>query len=117
MSKLGLTIIALLFSFQSAAAIHCFGTEPFWNATLSADSVDVNMMSGEQYNNEIAQVTGALGYQDSFMQVFSNLRGPVAIVKQGECSDGMSDRKFGLEAIIFTDLETLYGCCRERGRR
>lgn len=112
-----LSLVFCLSTFSAFAQVHCFGTEPFWNATLSDQEVEVNMMGGDSYTQKIAGVSGALGFQASFMQVYSNLRGPVAVVKQAECNDGMSDRTYSHEVTIFTDLDTLYGCCRVRSRR
>lgn len=117
MAKFGVFLVVALFSMHASASFRCIGTEPFWNATLTEEVVNVNTMEGVQYHNQISEVSGAAGYVASYIQVFSNLRGPVAVVKQAKCSDGMSDKEYDYEAIIFTDLVTLYGCCRKARTR
>lgn len=96
--------------------VACFGTEPFWSLDLSTEVPLLNQMGvGEQ----IFIVTGeawAEGRRDRHVLSFEGDEGPVTMtVAQSTCSDGMSDRAYGLEAdvLMSTPDGTRYlaGCC------
>ncbi len=113
MKSLVFGVLASLFSLN-ALAIDCHGTEPFWAAEVADDKV---VLEGPGYEPAltlpVTNVSGAAGYTASFLQVFSNNNGQVAMVTSNECNNGMSDHIFPNEVYIFTGSTTLYGCCGE----
>ena len=95
-----------------AFAINCHGTEPFWGAEITSDQVVYESPDlTEPMTYSITSVGAAAGYVSDFIQIYQNNNGPVAIVKNQTCSDGMSDFDYPKEVIIFTGTATLYGCC------
>lgn len=92
----------------------CFGTEPFWSASL--------LPRGEEFSSPD---TGAVPLtlleqavsEEGFL--FRLEEGPTlirtVIVRRAMCNDGMSDREFGFSALMFTEAPdgnaTVTGCC------
>lgn len=103
--------ISVLFSFN-ALALNCHGTEPFWSAEITDTQVKLDEF-GDKSVLPITSKTGAAGFMSDFLQVFSSMNGPVAIVTSNKCNDSMSDFEFPHEVILFTGSTTLYGCCGE----
>lgn len=96
--------------------VACFGTEPFWSLDLSTEVPLLNEMGvGEQ----IFIVTGeawAAGRRDRHALSFEGDDGQVMMtVQQTACSDGMSDRAYGLQADLLMSspdgTKYLSGCC------
>lgn len=94
--------------------MRCFGTEPFWSLNVTARGDEYSDISTERRDLEMRLERAA---QNGAMVVFEE--GPTLertlIVKHGYCSDGMSDREFGWQAILFNDApdtsDVLSGCC------
>ena len=89
----------------------CYGTEPFWNLSLDpdvpsfstpADDLPIEPPRYRQSSNRI----------DRFAIFSASEHGDIhAIVARQECTDGMSDRVFGLGIdVIYLDA-VLSGCC------
>lgn len=109
MKSIFLSILVSLFSLN-ALALNCHGTEPFWSADLSTDKIVFDNF-GDVETFPVSEIDSAFGYTASFLQIYKNNRGPVAIVTTNKCSDGMSDFEYPNEIILFTGTGTFYGCC------
>ena len=93
--------------------LHCFGTEPFWSLRMEDDDVTLS-------DPELGQITMGLtqhsfapnGYLVRFDSVETASH---MIIRQGYCSDGMSDREFGFTAALFfqsaSGSRVAAGCC------
>ncbi|MGC1495002.1 MAG: SH3 domain-containing protein [Sulfitobacter sp.] len=100
--------------------MRCFGTEPFWDLHISwpttSPSVDFSL-AGDREQNFIVQQTDGLSGRSVIMS------GPretddihlLTAVKRQYCSDGMSDREFGLGVELFIlnggNWQNYTGCC------
>lgn len=94
----------------------CFGTEPFWTLVRDGDSLSFNAPDGTQDQFAIAARSGSENRRDSFHMIAEGADGPaVAILKTEACSDGMSDREFGISVQLLFGLgagaRQLSGCC------
>jgi uncharacterized membrane protein len=91
--------------------MRCFGTEPFWSLDHDRGTLRYEAM-GEAallYDVEISQDTGIA---EDFTRMI-RASGLIAFVYPAACSDGMSDRAYGLSVGIMTGPATalLTGCC------
>jgi uncharacterized membrane protein len=102
------------------APLRCFGTEPFWGIAIdmatkkavysALDGIDKTMAidrTWTHYYSYPASATVGIRFAD---------RNAMAILKGEICSDGMSDRNYGVSIDLFlTDDEDLdlgwSGCC------
>lgn len=97
----------------------CFGTEPFWNLTagLRGDEYD----APETGRRDLTAISEQIAYSGNNVAGGSAVfqEGPTLdrtlIFKRGYCGDGMSDRKFGWTAMLFTQApdgnSVASGCC------
>lgn len=109
--KMLMIILVLIMSNPSfAEEIRCHGTEPFWGATIKKEKLVFRGIPNTKVT-PITGVSGASGYNASFLQLFSNESGPVAVVIARTCSDSMSDFDFPQQVVIFDGENTYYGCC------
>lgn len=99
------------------APVSCHGTEPFWGLELSGNGpVAFDLMgSGNMLFNTQTQMTAA-GRPDRHSFVAGGTDGIVhAVVSYATCSDGMSDREYGLTLDLLyrgPDGYTQFaGCC------
>ncbi len=96
-------------------SLFCMGTEPFWsvsniNGALHYDTPD---MPGADLAIWIAQDSGIAEDLRRMVQ-FAGIGGPgVAFLYPAQCSDGMSDRAYGLAISLMTapGAPLLSGCC------
>ena len=84
------------------------GTEPFWNVRVRATGITLA-------RPDHAEVTTANPgpRADGDQGVFDASAGEQRLVLRltpGDCSDGMSDRRYGYAAEVWIDGETLMGC-------
>ncbi|SIS54451.1 SH3 domain-containing protein [Roseivivax lentus] len=90
----------------------CFGTEPFWSLDLAADVFDFQLFDKGLVSGPITLRTRASGRPDRY--AFAGEAGgdrAILVMGRAECSDGMSDRLYGLTADFLLG-DTLYsGCC------
>lgn len=94
------------------AAYQCFGTEPFWNLRHEAGQMVLSGpdMSDESHAVQSVLVTGV--FRDPMRAVVAE--GLTLVATPQLCSDGMSDRLFGLRASVVLHGATprlLDGCC------
>lgn len=102
---------------QPSLPATCFGTEPFWNLRLSRDDPAVfsTPENGGAAFQLISQSTGTHLPSRTAVELADAGQRLTAIIRPQECSDGMSDRLYGL-AVDFVlsggTQSTLYsGCC------
>ena len=98
----------------------CFGTEPFWSLKLSDKALQFKLSGDDSETKTIAKTTArsASGRSSDWLALFQGQTKEKAgrfmnvIVKQQECSDGMSDElhPYSVEVLSGTSLYT--GCCR-----
>lgn len=95
--------------------LRCFGTEPFWS--LSFESGALRFERAGTFARAlplwIAQDSGIAGDLRRMLR-FAGLDGPgVAFVYPSTCSDGMSDRAYGLSISVMMGPKSalLGGCC------
>lgn len=94
------------------ASFQCFGTEPFWNLRQDAGDIVLTRPDHQPERQTIRSVLGTGMFRDPMRAILTEGMTVTATVQA--CSDGMSDRHFGLEAhVILHDAEPqmLSGCC------
>lgn len=102
-------------NFNLPDGLFCMGTEPFWSVQntggrLHYDTPDAPARDMDLW---IAQDSGIEGDLRRMIQ-FAGIGGPgTAFIYPAQCSDGMSDRTFGLAISLMTapDAPMLSGCC------
>ncbi len=92
--------------------LRCFGTEPFWGLNRDGDQLIRTGVDTEERRLRIDNVTGAAG-TPSRVVVSRDESGTLTLgIAPEQCSDGMSDRHFGLGARVSEgDAPVLIGCC------
>jgi uncharacterized membrane protein len=100
-------------AFPEVAA--CFGTEPFWSLAREGDSLTFST-PGASAGYAITARSGSENRRDSFHMIAEGADGSaVAILETEACSDGMSDREFGISVQLLLGLGSearqLSGCC------
>ncbi len=94
------------------ASLRCIGTEPFWNITFADGKATLDTPDTEPKSYQIEQVNDRGFAEDRIRAVQAGALTAVIIPQQ--CSDGMSDRSYALQAIISLragDRPMLAGCC------
>ena len=89
-------------------AVTMLGTEPFWNITITGKSARFsNPEHPEGFDFAVTRFAGngGMGFSGTlFAEPFT------ATLTPGDCSDGMSDRRFPFVATIALGGETREGC-------
>lgn len=93
----------------------CFGTEPFWSLMREGDGLTFSTPETSETMTIVAR-SGSENRRDSFHMIAEGTGGQsVAILRTEACSDGMSDRAFGISVQLLLGLGTearqLSGCC------
>ena len=107
--------------YRMQAPLHCFGTEPFWSARIVPGAEPQVVLSTVDMP-DVSYDIQALWPGEDWHQVvgldFVGQQGTGMAALRGEaCSDGMSDRVFGLSIDLFLGSENdgnrggLLGCC------
>jgi uncharacterized membrane protein len=98
--------------------LYCSGTEPFWNVQIGpAQNLQFDLM-GEP-SRALAQENhlGAAGRSDKYAAVWGSSDSRiVGVMTRTSCSDGMSDREFGIavDFLLFGAVGSgsmVSGCC------
>lgn len=110
MSRL-LLLASLLLMSAEAFSLECHGTEPFWAAQVSNEKIELSYPDETGSSFTVTRVESPFGVSGEYMSVYSDARGPLAVVTARECNNGMSDEIFPREVLIFTGTGTLVGCC------
>ncbi|MCA0356864.1 MAG: hypothetical protein LCH78_08305 [Proteobacteria bacterium] len=84
------------------------GTEPFWSVKVRAESLTLSRpdQADVATANPGVRADGEQGVWDAT----ADERRLVLRLTPGDCSDGMSDRRYGYAAEVWIDGETLRGC-------
>ena len=92
----------------------CFGTEPFWSLTLDPGAGVATYATPEAVEGSpkpIGQTwPGTLWAPTAALE----LEGGLAVLRPADCTDGMSDRRFGIAIDVFQQQgkgQRLSGCC------
>jgi uncharacterized membrane protein len=93
--------------------LRALGTEPFWGVEIKADElvysgVDRPEMKMANPGPRLQDGNAVIAARDTAGQAFT------VTLRATECSDGMSDRVYPLEAEILYKGETLKGCANSR---
>lgn len=92
----------------------CSGTEPFWTFGIYPGGSEYIEMGDERRDLEITAMRRAANGMLITAQE-GEVIDRTLIVQRGECSDGMSDRRFGWRATLFNDTPDMpsveTGCC------
>lgn len=100
-----------------AADYTCVGTEPFWGVKVEGSTLTYS--SPEVPNGramKIKSVREAEGVPAGVATVIKTKCGKkhgvtLTVVKDAQCSDGMSDQKYTHAAVYDSSEAVLYGCC------
>ncbi len=102
----------------------CSGTEPFWSLDLAGDdsAVFAEPGGGEHLLSRQWERSAEGAPPMDFVAVLAGTRASLtAVISRESCSDGMSDRPYGLRARVATDgalgRRLLRGCCYLPGGR
>jgi uncharacterized membrane protein len=98
------------------AGMRCFGNEPFWSLAPSGDQLVYSTPEGERaFALDAVLSTGIPRHPRRAVSGSDSGGRIVATVVPAACSDGMSDRAFGLDATVVLDEDgaprMLTGCC------
>ncbi len=109
-------LICLVFSMSSFAKTNlaCFGTEPFFSAAVTSDSLYFNLIGDEELEEKIISKTNAQGTREFAFTVKSNNLSVSVIT--GDCNDGMSDRIYSYHLLLEKGDQVYYGCCNKTSR-
>lgn len=95
-----------------AAPMRCFGTEPFWSLSLTPDTEKARFSTPEgDMDMAIRRSWPGSGLP---LPVAVDLDLGILVMTPQACSDGMSDRAYGIAAALFPhapDQPALHGCC------
>lgn len=106
--------------FALRSDLRCFGTEPFWSFYLDAAQETVHLNTPDEEGPEqdiLSHWLGSRWQPVAAMQFASDGGGGMAVLRAQACSDGMSDRAFGLTLDLFLQKSStgpaasLHGCC------
>ncbi|MGB5863357.1 MAG: SH3 domain-containing protein [Sulfitobacter sp.] len=95
----------------------CFGTEPFWTLELSDIGNATYSALGEedQRGNIEARLSSQNSLNDNAVAIRFGQRTSIAMISRTDCSDGMSDRTYGLRVQLLHGSNgpqrLLSGCC------
>ncbi|GAA4221092.1 putative membrane protein [Sagittula marina] len=104
-------------SVANAQGLRCFGTEPFWDLEIVPEET-AQLRRLDTPLVDVFQV-GALGRLPAEVEKYA-MRGVgasreiAAVITPDTCTDGMSDRIYGLDATVFvtgSQGPTYGGCC------
>lgn len=89
----------------------CFGTEPFWTLSVDGDTALFSTPEREAAGQIVARVGSAARRDRHGLLARIGDVALTGIVSARSCSDGMSDREWGLAFDAIHGDELLSGCC------
>jgi uncharacterized membrane protein len=104
---------------QLQGSLRCLGTEPFWDATLSPDTSTM-LLKGLDAPGMMLNIAQSVSPMDVVLPSLGIAFGApgetgFAVLRPENCSDGMSERIYGLSAVFFVGkpgaMTGLSGCC------
>jgi uncharacterized membrane protein len=100
-------------------SLHCLGTEPFWSFRPEAGTIRFSTpeeIEGPAYDIEAILDSGVFRDPRRAILARSGEDRLFATITNAACTDGMSDRAYGLTAMVVRDRPEgpalLTGCCR-----
>lgn len=96
------------------APLTCFGTEPFWSLAIDPIAGTATMASPEDLDGQVAEISQTWPGAAWAPAAALALPEGMAVLYPAECSDGMSDRSYGIAVDLFLrtqDRPRLSGCC------
>lgn len=105
------------------ATLICSGTEPFWSLLRTSQGMTFSASETQARNLQLRTVMDR-GFEGDNTRalIASDDKGRVtALIQPQQCSDGMSDRDFGLAVTLILDgagqsSKMLTGCCSVQAR-
>lgn len=97
------------------APLTCLGTEPFWSLQIDPKTGETRFQTPEDEKARIAPITASWPALPWSQSAAIALPDGLAVLAPAECSDGMSDRAYGIAADLFLtgpERTRLSGCCR-----
>lgn len=92
--------------------LRCLGTEPFWSLTPEGGDLVLATPEGDS-RMALRKVLDSGWFRDPRRALVGD--GVTAVIAPAQCSDGMSDRAYGLEATVILGggaaAQMLNGCC------
>ena len=101
---------------QADSVIVALGNEPFWNVRVTANEIlyrDPEHQEGYRFPPVAAVEEGDVRVYRTRRDIPAGDVGPPILelrIRQGSCSDGMSDRKYSMTALLKIGEETRTGC-------
>jgi hypothetical protein len=94
------------------ALASCVGTEPFWSLTLEGDAATLTTPESRIEGTVVARL-GSLNRRDrhGLRVALPEGRSIAGVISTEACSDGMSDRAYGLALDALHGEAVLSGCC------
>lgn len=95
----------------------CFGTEPFWTLLRTGgQDFRFEAMDAAAVTLSVLDAAGSENRRDSFHLIAESAVGrSVAVIETEACSDGMSDRRYGISVQLLLDIgedtRHVTGCC------
>ncbi len=103
--------------------LRCFGTEPFWSLSRTDQGMEFSRPDAPTRKLELRTVMDRGIAEDATRSLIAgdDLGRITALIQPKQCSDGMSDREFGLSATLILDgqkqsSQMLTGCCSVAAR-
>ncbi|GAA4709582.1 hypothetical protein H9L13_01215 [Sphingomonas lutea] len=96
----------------AAPALRAIGTEPFWGATTHGRCVTYSTPDDQAGTRVWAKVRQADGGRTVWTGALRGTPFELSIAERTDCSDGMSDNRYPLEARLLVDGEERRGCAR-----
>lgn len=97
------------------APLTCIGTEPFWTLEIDPAAGSTRFSTPEAPDPAAKPIIGLWPAQPWARSAAVGLTDGLAVLTGAECSDGMSDRSYGIAVDIFRTLSgreiRLAGCC------
>lgn len=94
------------------AGLTCAGTEPFWSVAVAGGNVTLDRPEGGR-TMALHRILSTGWHRNPRRAVVAD--GLTAVIAPAACSDGMSDRAYGLEATVILgtgpQAQMLNGCC------
>jgi uncharacterized membrane protein len=94
--------------------LRCLGTEPFWSLKIDPAAGTASFSSPDEIEGQISDLAQTWPGELWAPAAALSLPEGLAVLYPAECSDGMSERGYGITIDIFltgTDRSRLSGCC------
>lgn len=96
-------------------SLTCVGTEPFWSLRIDPAQGETRFQTPEDPEPDVAPITAVWPALPWASTAALSLPDGLAVLSPADCSDGMSNRVYGISADLFlngAEGARLAGCCR-----